>query len=324
MHTGQASRKGDRGCSRVALKVPRRNRRTSFRRTASLCGPIQDVLRSVHFWPGHRPAPLPWSSVLNLPFGSGSCPRVSFTSSPAHVSAPFGAGAPGPVSGQFSPGDQLEEPVTLPGGSCLLSDTGISFLGMLLPPVEFCLCYLRLTGHHLVAGPCRGFLVPRARDTAGSGALCAPGTVVLSQPAQALRLAPAASASGQSLNPATTLIWRGFTLRRINEGSSSSPFRPSPCLCLPDETGGLGLFPCCFRPRRYRRRKAGRRRILSTDPGSHLHLRTSNRYVHSKRGTSVSQRTPSITATPHGPVRPGPVRRDPHARRAGGGGRPRG
>jgi hypothetical protein len=148
--------------------------------------------------------------VLNLPFGSGSCLRVSFTSSPAHVSAPFGAGAPGPVSGQFSPGDQLEEPVTLPGGSCLLSDTGISFLGMLLPPVEFCLRYLRLTGHHPAAGPCRGFLVPRARDTAGSGALSTPGTVVLSQPALLLRLAPAASASGQSLNPATTLIWRGL------------------------------------------------------------------------------------------------------------------
>lgn len=69
-----------------------------------------------------------------MPFGSGSCLRVSFTSSPAHVSAPFGAGAPGPVSGQFSPGDQLEEPVTLPGGSCRLSATGIGFLGMLLPP----------------------------------------------------------------------------------------------------------------------------------------------------------------------------------------------
>lgn len=64
------------------------------------------------------------------------------------------------------------------------------------PAREFCLRYLRLTGHHPVTGPCRGFLVPRARDTARPGALCAPGTVVLSQPASRLRLAPAASASG--------------------------------------------------------------------------------------------------------------------------------
>jgi hypothetical protein len=74
------------------------------------------------------------------------------------------------------------------------------------PARGFCLRYLRLTGHHPVTGPCRGFLVPRARDTAGPGALCAPGTVVLSQPASRLRLAPAASASGQSLHPAATLI----------------------------------------------------------------------------------------------------------------------
>ena len=78
------------------------------------------------------------------------------------------------------------------------------------PARGFCLRYLRLTGHHPVTGPCRGFLVPRARDTAGPGALCAPGTVELSQPASRLRLAPAASASGQSLDPAATLIWRGL------------------------------------------------------------------------------------------------------------------
>lgn len=80
-----------------------------FHRTASHWqpGPGRRPVRSP--LAGPRPAPLPWSSVLNLPFGSGSCLRVSFTGSPAHVSAPFGAGAPGPVSGQFSPGDQLEE-----------------------------------------------------------------------------------------------------------------------------------------------------------------------------------------------------------------------
>lgn len=85
-----------------------------------------------------------------------------------------------------------------------------SLLRHVAPARGFCLRYLRLTGHHPVTGPCRGFLVPRARDTAGSGALCAPGTVMLSQPASRLRLAPAASASGQSLSPATTPIWRGL------------------------------------------------------------------------------------------------------------------
>jgi hypothetical protein len=101
----------------------------------------------------------------------------------------------------------------LPGGSRRLSAAGLRFLGMMLPPA---------TSAPLTVGPpdircpdgtgtggCRGFLVSHAEDTAGVGALYTPGTVVLSQPVASLRLAPAASASGQSLDPATAPIWRG-------------------------------------------------------------------------------------------------------------------
>src|SRR5215207_3819807 len=53
--------------------------------------PLQDhVLRSVH----HQ--------VSNLPFGFGGSGRFIFTGSPVHVSSPFGARAPGSVSGQLS------------------------------------------------------------------------------------------------------------------------------------------------------------------------------------------------------------------------------
>ncbi len=101
----------------------------------------------------------------------------------------------------------------LPGGSRRLSAAGLRFLGMILPPATSALLtvgppdirYPDGTG----PGGCRGFLVSHAEDTAGVGALYTPGTVVLAQPVGCLWLAPAASASGQSLYPATAPICRG-------------------------------------------------------------------------------------------------------------------
>jgi len=62
---------------------------------------------------------------------------------------------------------------------------------------------------------------------------------------------------------------------------------------------------------------------LSTDPGSHLHLRTSNRCVHSERGASESQQQ-TITVPPDVAAKtrqkhdyPSPEHRRSYARRTG-------
>ena len=75
--------------------------------------------------------------VSNLSFGSGAQGPPRFTGSPVHVSAPFEARAPGPVSGQLSSNDGLEEPFKVVLVSCRLSPTGIRFLGILFPPAGF-------------------------------------------------------------------------------------------------------------------------------------------------------------------------------------------
>jgi hypothetical protein len=84
--------------------------------------------------------------------------------------------------------------------SCCLSATGIGLSGHPVPARELGLPHGRLTGHHLVPGPGRGFHVPHQRDTTGMGASSTPGTAVLSWPdavpGQRLPLL-----SGQSLPP---------------------------------------------------------------------------------------------------------------------------
>ena len=97
------------------------------RRRAPVNGvPHQDIVRrSVH------------REVSNLPSDSDGIDQHPLHSSPAHVSAPFGARAPRlgirPVTQQRPPGGAA----TSVAVSCRLSPTGIRFLGILFPPGGF-------------------------------------------------------------------------------------------------------------------------------------------------------------------------------------------
>jgi hypothetical protein len=85
-----------------------------------------------------------------------------------------------------------------------LSVTGIRFSVILHPPGSWALLAVGLPNHGF--GPRRGFHVPHIRAATGLGALCAPGTTVLTPdrghfPAGRLPLR-----NGQSLHPAALPI----------------------------------------------------------------------------------------------------------------------
>ena len=86
--------------------------------------------------------------VSNLSFGSGAQGPLRFTGSPVHVSAPFEARAPGPVSSQLSSNDGLEEPFKVVLVSCRLSPAGIRFLDILFPPENSALLTVGLPTRH--------------------------------------------------------------------------------------------------------------------------------------------------------------------------------
>jgi hypothetical protein len=126
-----------RSPSCAAVKIRCRSRRTLFswcrQSTASHEG---RVLGSVHHL------------VSNLSFGSGAQGPLRFTGSPVHVSAPFEARAPGPVSSQLSSNDGLEEPFKVVLVSCRLSPAGIRFLDILFPPENSALLTVGLPTRH--------------------------------------------------------------------------------------------------------------------------------------------------------------------------------
>jgi hypothetical protein len=122
-----------------------------------------------------------------------------------------------------------------------------SLLGHPVPARDLGLPYGRLTGHHRVAGPGRGFHVPHLRDTTGVGALSTPGTAVLAPAGCRARPSPAASQQPVPA-PRNRLPPRGYSSRGINEGSRDSPVRSAPHLWPPDGTGGPRTFPCAPHP----------------------------------------------------------------------------
>src|SRR4249920_3128277 len=78
----------------------------------------------------------PFGVYSNLSFGSGAQGPLRFTGSPVHVSAPFEAQAPGPVSSQLSSNDGLEEPFKVAGFLSAFARRH-SLLGHPVPAREF-------------------------------------------------------------------------------------------------------------------------------------------------------------------------------------------
>ena len=135
----------------AAVKIRCRSRRTlsSWCRqsTASHEG---RVLGSVHHL------------VSNLSFGSGAQGPLRFTGSPVHVSAPFEARAPGPVSSQLSSNNGLEEPFKVAGFLSAFARRH-SLLGHPVPAREFRSPHSRPTDPPPGRpGLCRGSHVPHA------------------------------------------------------------------------------------------------------------------------------------------------------------------
>ena len=118
------------------------------------------------------------------------------------------------------------------------------------------------------AGPGRGFHVPHARDPAGVGALCTPGTAVFTRPAKTPgRRLPLPN--GQPCTPAGTASHPPGA--HLDEASSRvhsrSPVRPSPRLWPPDGTRTLRLLPRASHPAVTRDARQGGDGPSSTGPG---------------------------------------------------------
>ena len=193
------------------------------------------VLGSVHHW------------VSNLSFGSGAQGPLRFTGSPVHVSAPFEARAPGPVSSQLSSNDGLEEPFKVVLVSCRLSPAGIRFLDILFPPENSALLTVGLPTRHQ-GGPDSvgvpmfrthemrpGWVPPLPR---GGGVL----PTSAASPIGACRFPTASPIPRCNLPPAELLI-TGHTKIHSRSPVRSSP-RPSP----PGGTGALRLSPWASHP----------------------------------------------------------------------------
>ncbi len=210
------------------MKIRRRSRRTSSsterQSTASQsrpasCGPFTTTTAVA------AEATAPVVSAPNLPAGSGAT-----TSSPHRLtrpaSAPFRVG-PLPVSGRLS-----RPPVRFPviglvpaafrlpafASRVVLSRRGSSaFLTVGLP--------VPITG----SGPRRGFHVPHAPDTAGSGAAYPPGRRCSHDRSSATgRRLPLLS--GQPCTPILPTIAGAHFDEESSAVHSRSPFRPSPHL----------------------------------------------------------------------------------------------
>ena len=235
-------------CSRVALKILRRNRTTfcSWTRQSTKSHSSSDVLGSVHL-NGVQLAPSVHQAV-GLGVQRLTCPRQH----------PFGSGRTGLVSGRF--------PATTGGATAYcresrrLSATGISLLGHPVPPRSSAPLTIGLPRDNASLGPRRGFHVPRTRDTTGMGAPYTPGPAVFTRLATTLRSPLAASTSGQVLSP-------GCSSRRFRAGLTRhhqrfTCVRPSGLLprpvAPPDGTGALGLLPSSFAPPARTRRRTSR------------------------------------------------------------------
>src|SRR5680860_438047 len=144
-----------------------------------------------------------------------------FTSSPAHVSAPFRAQAQGLVSGQLS-NTTAWRSRHLVLVSCRLSSTGIGFLSILFPPEDSAFLTVGLPNRHLAARTLSGFpCSTRVRHGRG-GCLLYSEAAVSSRSAQPRWSAPAAS-QRPALCPAGTSHRRSCSLRSIRRFTHVHP-----------------------------------------------------------------------------------------------------
>jgi hypothetical protein len=131
-------------------------------------------------------------AVSNLSVGSGV---IVIFSCWAHLtaSARFRARAPGPYPAGYPRPASWRTGIAIVVSRCL-SATGIRFSVILFPPGNWALLTVGLPNAPTGAsGPRRGYHVPHARAATGEGALCTPGTTVLTPTEATSGRAPAAS-----------------------------------------------------------------------------------------------------------------------------------
>ena len=213
--------------------------------------------------------------VSNLPFGSsGSRPRC-FTSSPVHVSAPFGALG-------TKPGIRPVIQQRRHGGVATACWFPVGFrppallLGHPVPAREFrspLRSAYRSASRRI--GPCRGFRVPHARDTTGLGAFSTPGRRCLpDQPGFADRRLPLLNGQPCApLKPPTC----GAADNEAYEDSLAftRPVFPSPV--VPGWNRDASAFTLGFAPRGHPQRTPERGRPTRHWTESHPQQTTSNR-----------------------------------------------
>lgn len=180
--------------------------------------------------------------------------------------------------------------------------TGVRFLSRPVPPETS--AFLTVGPPLSSSGLRRGFHVPRARDTAGVGALYAPGRRCPPgrRESTARRLPPRSGPPCTPLPHPTGGVFSHETSSRVHW---CSPVRPSPCLSSPGGTGTLGLLPGASHPavasdarpggdgssdtnpglpchRRHRRPPLQERPLTARDLVSHLHLKSAPRTAGTK------------------------------------------
>jgi len=174
--------------------------------------------------------------------------------------------------------------------SCRLSIYRHSLLGHPLPARELGFPCGRLTDpSYQRFGPCRGFRVPHAQDTAGVGCPLYPGDSGVHTAAVNLRPPPAAFSTAQSLSARHNHPTRTVAFTRHQQGfpvSHPMPAFPSPV--TPGRSRGPRVFPWASHPTGRNRPRTPRwGRVTDTDPRSRLrHLSTSNRRTRLRRATS--------------------------------------
>jgi hypothetical protein len=226
-------------CSRVALKILRRNRTT-------FCSWTRQSTKSHSTATSSGPFT---TTVSNLPLRFIRPSASVFKGSPAHVSTLSGPAAQTGIR-PVSHDDRLGV-TAIRRESRRLSATGICFLGILsrrgVPPLS-----RSAYRDNESLGPRRGFHVPRTRDATGMGAPFTPGPAVFTRLATIVESPLAASTSGQALSPGcSSRRFRARSHEASSEVHLRSPVRSFPRpVAPPDGTGALGLLPRASHPGR--------------------------------------------------------------------------
>src|SRR5680860_965204 len=225
-----------------------------------------------------------------------------FTSSPAHVSAPFRAQAQGLVSGQLS-NTTAWRSRHLVLVSCRLSSTGIGFLSILFPPEDSAFLTVGLPNRHLAARTLSGFPCSTRVRRGRGGCLLYSEAAVSSRSAQPRWSAPAAS-QRPALCPAGTSHRRSCSLRSIRRFThvhpSGLPLARRPRM----ERERVRLLPWASHPAVTHDARQGGDGPADTGPDHTLINRTSNRHDHSRRATSRRTGHFRLAHSPARPARP--------------------